>query len=350
MAIVNTSNPSNAGIPAVLVAAIAAVVAMQGASAASAPAGAAKPVAAMTATPPEVSVQQIRPDVFVLTVGVVNTVVQSGPDGVVVVDPGPEGSAQAVVAAIRKISSLPIRYVVDTSSSPEHVANNGPLSQAGKSLSEETGTFSFGLPIEGGAALVAHENTTLRMVAPEPGVGPYPKVSLPRETYSRPEKNFYLNGQAVVLMHAPAAHTDNDTIVYFRSSDVVAAGDLMDMTRFPVINIAEGGSVNGLIDALNRLLLLVIPVTPQQHLPGGTLLVPGRGQVCDQGEVVEYRDMVTIIRDRVKSLIDEGKSLEQVKAADPAQGYRSRYGADTGSWTTDKFVEAVFKSLSKDAG
>ncbi len=293
-----------------------------------------------------VETQQLRPDLYVLSVGVVNIVVQVGPDGLVVVDPGPAGSAPAVLAAIRQLSPLPIRYVINTSSSPEHVGNNGPLSQAGQSLSEVHGVLGGAdLPIAGGASLVAHENTALRMLNPPRGIGPYASVDLPRETYNRPEKNFYINNQAVVLMYQPNAHTDNDSLVFFRRSDVVAAGDLIDMTRFPVINLAEGGSVNGLISALNKLLLLVIPVTPQQRFPGGTLIVPGRGHIGEQAEVVQYRDMVTIIRDRVQDLLDQGKTLEQVKAADPTQGYRSRYGADSGPWTTDMFVEAVYKSL-----
>ena len=117
-------------------------------------------------------------------------------------------------------------------------------------------------------------------------------------------------------------------MVFFRRSDVVVAGDILDTTRFPVIDVEKGGTIKGEIAALNRLVELAIPSVPIVSREAGTLVIPGHGRVCDQLDVVEYRDMVTIIRDRVRDLIKAGMTLDQVKAASPARGYTRRYGSD----------------------
>jgi glyoxylase-like metal-dependent hydrolase (beta-lactamase superfamily II) len=158
----------------------------------------------------------------------------------------------------------------------------------------------------------------------------------------------FLNGEGIEALHLPDAHTDGDSMVFFRRSDVVVAGNILDMRRFPVIDLARGGSVQGEIDALSRIVDLAIPSVPIVTREGGTLVIPGNGRVCDQFDVVEYRDMVVIIRDRIRALIKEGKTLEQVKAAAPASGFIRRYGSNSGPWTTDMFVEAVYKSLVKE--
>ena len=157
----------------------------------------------------------------------------------------------------------------------------------------------------------------------------------------------YLNGEGIEVLHQPSAHSDGDAIVFFRRSDVVVAGDVLDTTRFPVIDVARGGSIDGEIAALNRLVDIAIPSVPIVSREEGTLVIPGHGRVCDQLDVVEYRDMVTIVRDRVRDLIRAGASLDQVKAAAPARGYTRRYGSDTGTWTTSAFVEAVYRSLAR---
>ena len=155
----------------------------------------------------------------------------------------------------------------------------------------------------------------------------------------------YLNGEGIEVFHQPAAHTDGDAIVFFRRSDVVVAGDVFDTTRFPVIDIAKGGSIQGEIAALQKLVDTAIPSVPIVSREEGTLIIPGHGRICDQLDVVEYRDMVTIIRDRIRDLMKQGLTLEQIKAASPARGYMRRYGSDTGSWTTNDFVEAVYRSM-----
>ena len=160
----------------------------------------------------------------------------------------------------------------------------------------------------------------------------------------------YLNGEGIQVTHMPGAHTDGDTVVSFRRGDVIATGDLIDTTRFPVIDVARGGSVQGEIDALNRLMDMTIYNLPLQWTSDRTLLVPGHGHAYDKLDLLEYRDAITIVRDRVQHLIGQGRTLEQVKAANPTLGYRSQYGADSGPWTTDMFVEVIYKELAAKKG
>jgi glyoxylase-like metal-dependent hydrolase (beta-lactamase superfamily II) len=175
-----------------------------------------------------------------------------------------------------------------------------------------------------------------------------PLVGLPTESFHYAKKFLYLNGEAIEVLHQPAAHTDSDAFVFFRRSDVVVAGDVLDTRRFPVIDIERGGSIDGEIAALNRLSELAVASVPIVSREAGTIVIPGHGRLYDQFDVIEYRDMITIIRDRVRELVDAGRSLEQVKAARPAKGYEGRYGDEGGDWTTAKFVEAVYRSLVKE--
>jgi glyoxylase-like metal-dependent hydrolase (beta-lactamase superfamily II) len=172
----------------------------------------------------------------------------------------------------------------------------------------------------------------------------------PHDTFYTNKKQIYFAGEVVELLHVPAAHTDGDVIVELRRNDVIVTGDVIDTTRFPMIDVARGGSVQGLIDSLNRLMDMTIYNLPIQWNDDRTLLVPGHGRVYDKLDLLEYRDAITVVRDRVADLIKEGKTLQQVKAANPTLGYRSEYGTDRGEWTTDKFVETIFAELSKKPG
>jgi len=196
------------------------------------------------------------------------------------------------------------------------------------------------------AAVLAHENVLLRMSAPTGQASPFDVDSWPSETFTGKFKSMYLNNEGIQVIREPAAHTDGDSIVFFRRADVIVTGDIIDLRHFPVIDMAKGGTIQGEIDALNRLLELAIPAMPLVYKEPRTYLVPGHGRISDHAEVVEYRDMVTVIRDVVQSMMDKGMTLEQVKAANPTQGYRKRYGADSGPWTTDMFVEAIYKGLT----
>jgi glyoxylase-like metal-dependent hydrolase (beta-lactamase superfamily II) len=185
---------------------------------------------------------------------------------------------------------------------------------------------------------------------------PFPSEVWPSESFSERRRTMYFNDEGIEILHQPAAHTDGDTVVFFRKSDVVVAGNVIDTNRFPVIDLARGGSLKGEIDALNRIIELAIPPGPFVGLPngptasntqqGGTDVLPGHGRIYRQIDVVNYRDMVVIVRDIVQDMINKKMTFDQIKAADPAKPYKAQYGATSGPWTTNDFVEAVYKSLT----
>ncbi len=291
-------------------------------------------------------VLQLRPNFYMIAGAGGNIGVQVGVDGVVVVDSGSAANADAVVAAIKKITTQPIRYVINTSADADHVGGNATVAKAGQTLF--TGNGGAGLAtnfLGGGASILSAEQVLTRMSGPSGKSSPFPIDAWPTETFDQRRKYMYLNGEGIEVFRQPAAHTDGDAIVFFRRSDVVVAGDVMDTTRFPVIDVAKGGSIQGEIAALQKLVDTAIPSVPIVSREEGTLVIPGHGRLCDQLDVVDYRDMVTIIRDRVRDLVKQGLTLEQVKAASPARGYVHRYGSDTGAWTTNDFVEAIYRTI-----
>ena len=295
----------------------------------------------------DLDVVKVRDNVYMIAGAGSNITVQFGADGAVVVDAGTLTQADAVVAAIRKITPQPIRYVIDTSVDADHVGGNEKVAKAGKTLFQTNNPLGEGMTNGGAAAILAAERVLARMSAPTGKTSPFPTASWPTETYDQKRKYMYLSGEGIEVLHLPAAHTDGDSVVFFRRSDVVAAGDVLDLTRFPVIDVARGGSVQGELDALNRLVELAIPSVPLVSQDGGTYVIPGHGRVCDQLDVVDYRDMVTIVRDRIEDLMKKGRTLDQIKAASPTAGYNARYGATSGSWTTSMFIEAVHESLRR---
>ena len=293
-------------------------------------------------------VLQVRPNFYMIAGAGGNIGFQIGADGVVVVDSGSASLADAVVAAIKKVTAQPIRYVINTSADPDHVGGNAAIAKAGQTLFTQGGGAGIGADfLGGGASILSVEQVLTRMSGATGQPSKFPVEAWPSETFHQPRKYMYLNGEGLEVFHEPAAHTDGDAMVFFRRSDVVVAGDIFDTTRFPVIDVARGGSIQGEIAALQKLVDTAIPSVPIVSREEGTLVVPGHGRICDQLDVVEYRDMVTIIRDRIRDLKKQGLTLEQVKAASPARGYVRRYGSDTGSWTTNDFVEAVYRTISE---
>jgi glyoxylase-like metal-dependent hydrolase (beta-lactamase superfamily II) len=296
----------------------------------------------------ELEVLQLRPNFYLIAGAGSHVAVQVGTDGVVVVDAGLASRADAIVTAIKKITTQPIRYVINTSADADHVGGNETLSKAGQTLFTALGPDSLpGNLREGAASILATDKVLARVSAPSGKTAPFPAGAWPTETFDYPRKYMYLNGEGIEILHQPGAHTDGDVVVFFRRSDVVVAGDILDTTHFPVIDVARGGTINGEIAALNKVVELAIPSVPIVSREAGTLVIPGHGRVCDQLDVVEYRDMVTIIRDRVRDLMSAGMTLDQIKAASPARGYTRRYGSETGPWTTNQFIEAVYESLLK---
>jgi hypothetical protein len=285
-----------------------------------------------------VSILQVRPDIYMLTVDNVNIVVETGWQGTLVVGTSPATHCEALVAAVRAISEGPVRYLVSVNGDESRIGCNTPLAVAGQSFLK--GTLGFAAPV------ISHQSALLQILTTGQDL---PATTLPSELYARPVRSMYMNDQAIQVIWAPAAHSGGDSLVVFRRSDLVVAGDIMDTTRFPVIDIAHGGTIQGELAAMNRLLSeLAVAVSPKWQRPGGTLIVPGRGQLCTQVDVLNYRDMLTIIRDRVQDLIVRGKNLEQVQAANPARGYTTRYGATSGDWTTSQFIAAVYQSLIQE--
>ncbi|MBI4262818.1 MAG: MBL fold metallo-hydrolase [Acidobacteria bacterium] len=291
----------------------------------------------------EVEVLQVRPNFYMIAGAGGNIGVQIGPDGVLLVNTGTREASGEVLAAIQKLSKEPIRYIINTSADADVVGGNAALSK-GRSV----------------LGVMAHENVLKAMSAPSGQASPFPTDAWPNETFYENRRYLYLNDEGIEILHQPAAHTDGDAVVFFRRSDVVVAGHVLDDTRFPVIDLARGGSIQGEIDALNRLIALAIPPGPflgapqggiaMSEMPGGTEVVPGRGRVYRQLDVVEYRDMVVIIRDTIEYMIDQKMTLDQIKAAAPAKAWDPRFGATSGSWTTNQFVEAIYESLMNENG
>jgi glyoxylase-like metal-dependent hydrolase (beta-lactamase superfamily II) len=296
----------------------------------------------------QIEVEQLRENFWVIGGAGGNILMQTGPEGVILVDSGSTARAEEVLATIRRLTPLPIRYIINTSMDADHVGGNEVLSKAGLSILPGAVAAGAGLGDDvlanfGYASVMAHENVLTRMSAAEP---PIPSVLWPTKTFFYRMYSMYLNGEGIQVIHQPAAHTDGDVIVFFRRGDVIATGDLIDTTRFPLIDVARGGTLQGVLDGLNRLMDLSIHNVPLLWYPDRTLLVPGHGHVYDKLDLLEYRDAITTIRDRVQDLIDQGLTLAQVQAANPTLGYRSQYGADAGPWTTEMFVAAVYNELA----
>ena len=297
----------------------------------------------------DLDVVQVRPNFYMIAGAGGNIAAQVGPIGVILVDTGLTPMADKVLVAVRRLTSRPIRYVINTSADADHVGGNEKLSKAGQTILGNQG--SAGVSEEaytnaGAASVLAHENVLARMSAPA-APSPFPFAVWPTKVYTGRGYAMYLNDDGIQILHVPAAHSDGDSVVFFRRADVIVTGDTLDTTRFPMIDVAKGGSIHGEIDALNRLVEMTVPPFPLAFREDRTYLVPGHGFVCDFADLVEYRSMVMIMRDRIQDLVDKGMTLEQAKAADPAKGFRRRYGADTGPWTTDMFIEAVYRTLRR---
>jgi glyoxylase-like metal-dependent hydrolase (beta-lactamase superfamily II) len=270
----------------------------------------------------DIETVHVKGNVYMLVGAGANVAVQIGEDGVIVVDTGVVGMRDKVLAAIRKLSTKPIRWIINTSADADHTGGNETVSQAGLTLN--------GNP----AAIIAHEAVLARMTEQARSI-----TERPLNTFFEPSRDFAFNDEAIMLYHFEG-HTAGDSFVYFRGSDVVVAGDTFLTTTFPVIDLQGGGTVEGLLKALNKMLEITVPKWLQE---GGTYVIPGHGRISDEADVVEYRDMVYIVRDRIQDLVKRGMTLEQVKAAKPTLDYDARYGAESAT----KFVEAVYKLLSE---
>jgi glyoxylase-like metal-dependent hydrolase (beta-lactamase superfamily II) len=272
-----------------------------------------------------------------------NIIVQVDPDGLLVVDTSVAAMSEKVLASIRTISDKPIRHVINTSADEHHTSGNENLSNAGRNMSAGIGGQGGREPARlEGAPIIAHELVLHRMsgLKGEPPRMPY--GVWPHDTFYTNRKQLYFGGEVVEMLHMPAAHTDGDLIVWFRKSDVIATGDVFSTVTYPMIDRARGGSIQGILDALNQILDITFPAFNNQ---GGTLVVPGHGRIGNESDVAEYRDMTTIIRDRIQLMIDTGMTLAQVKAAGPTRDYDGVYS--TPAWTGEMFIEATYADLTR---
>jgi len=289
----------------------------------------------------DLEILEVQPNFYMLAGAGGNIAVQRGPAGLILVDTGSAGMSDKVLTALKKISDKPIRYIFDTNADPDHAGGNAALSKAGLSIiSGAVGNPAFGEDVisnNGAASIFAQDNVIAHMSSTD-------SSQWPTKTYTSKTYKMSLNGEGIEVFYQPAAHSDADSFVLFRRANVIATGDLFDPTRFPVIE--QGGSIQGEIDALNHLLELTIPPYPLPWQAERTFLVPGHGPISDSHDLLEYRDMVTIVRDVIQDMMNRGMTLEQVKAANPTHGYNARYGSDKGPWTTEMFVTAVYKSLA----
>lgn len=279
----------------------------------------------------DLDVLHVRKNVYMIAGDGANIGVQIGTDGAVLVNAGTAAGTDQLEAAVKKITPLPIRYIIDTNADAESVGGNAKVAAAGITL--------FHAPIGPGASILSYDTVLARMAATKGQPGGYPDSGWPTDAYLFNRTTLYINDEPIEIYHEPAAHSDGDSVVLFRSDDVVVTGAVMDETRFPAIDLADGGSVQGEINALNHLLQLADPPTPLIFEYVGTAVIPDHGRVCDQQEVVDYRDMVVKVRDIVAYMMKQHMTLQQIEAANPAQAYPQYKSADV-------FIEAVYKDLS----
>lgn len=331
----------------------------------------------------EIHVQPIQGNVYMLVGAGANITVSIGKDGIFLVDAGTADMSGKVLGTILDLAKAitaasapnrcvglhcpqtpfgwtspslnavisspappkPVRYIVNTSIDIDHTGGNEILAKQPEGTKIVGVTFPP-VAVAPGAIIIAHESVQNRMSDPPKGQPTFPAAAWPTDTYHTTSYKLsqFFNGEGVQMFHIPNAHTDGDTIVFFRYSDVIAAGDILNTTSYPVIDLERGGSINGVLDGLNKILDLAIPEFRSQ---GGTMIVSGHGRLCDTGDVGNYRNMVAIVRDRIQDMVDKKMTLAQVKAAKPTLDYDGLYGSTTGPWTTDMFIEAAYKSLSQ---
>jgi cyclase len=281
-----------------------------------------------------------------------NIAVQVSDEGTLLVDSGDPAATDKVLAEIDRIKVRQVRWILNTSADLDHTGGNAKIAKTGTANAGGGGAAANGGP--GGATafngdragILAFQNTLNRMSAPTGKAASRVVDDWPTDTFFTQRKNFFYGGEAIEMWNIANAHTDGDIIVFFRKSDVIVTGEVLAADRYPYIDAARGGSMNGILNGLNQIVAMAVPEYNQQ---GGTRVIPGHGRVLNQSDVVEYRDMATIVRDRIALGIKQGKTLEQIKAMHPTLDYDGLYGSTSGPWTTDMFLDEVYKELSSPA-
>ena len=289
----------------------------------------------------ELSVLAVQGNVHLISGAGGNIALQTGSLGAVAVDTGNGRMNDKVIAAINKVSEKPLQYIINTHYDPDFTGGNIGIRRAGVTITGANVTGDLA-DARDGAQIIAHDNVLNRMSAPTGKQPPTPEAAWPTQTFLKGKKDLYFNDEPIEVIYQPNATTDGDSLVFFRHSDVIVTGDILNMNSYPWIDIDKGGTVQGTINALNKILEIAVPKHEEE---GGTYIIPGHGRVCDEFDALEYRDMVVIVRDRVQAAIKKGTSLEQIKRAGYTKDYDARFDAKTGLGSADKFIEAVHKSL-----
>jgi len=290
----------------------------------------------------ELHVWPVQGNIYMLVGDGANMTLQVSKQGALLVNTGFAPMSDKVIAAIKKLSERPLQYIINTNFYPDSTGGNEPVRLSGTTITGANVTGDIRDSREG-AQILAHENVLTRMSAPTGKKSPTPAEAWPTDTFIGNEKPLFFNGEPIEIIHQPDALTDGDVFVFFRKSDVISAGDIFNTDGYPVIDVDKGGTIEGTVLALTRLVEMAIVEHEEE---GGTLVIPGHGHLCDQAEVVEYRDMVAIVRDRVKDAVKRGLTLEQTKAARLTRDYDPIYGHNA-YWTPDEFIEAAYRSLKK---
>lgn len=288
----------------------------------------------------DIHVLHVQGNIYMLVGAGGNITLQAGDQGVLIVDTMYAPLSDKIFAAIRSISNKPLTYIINTHAHSDHIGGNANLAMMGSNIAGGNTIDLFAGTGEQ-AKIVAHENVVNSILNMEED-----QLALegwPTDSYYTPRKDLFFNGEAVMITHQANAHTDGDSLVFFRRSDVISTGDIYRTTAYPFIDVANGGTLQGVLNGLNNILDMAVPADRQE---GGTMIIPGHGRLSDEADVLDYRDMLTIIRDRIAYRIDQGDSFAQVLATQPTFDYDDRYGLVSGSFTTEKFIEVIYNELS----
>jgi len=283
------------------------------------------------------TVVQLRPNVYVIAGAGSNIVMQTGPEGVILVDSGTTANADKVLATIRRVTDLPIRYIISTSMDPDHVGGNDKLARAGLSILPGAVVAGAGLSDDlvsnsGRASVLAHENVLARMTAATPAI---PFGLFPTKTFAFHQYSMYLNGEGIQVIHMPAAHTDGDTMVRFRNADAIMTGDFYRSVGYPNIDRANGGSLNGMLEGLQAVVNAAGP---------NTKIIPGHGATVTKADVAAHRDMIMAVRDKVQPLVAQGKTQDEVVAAKVTSAFDAKVTGAT-AMTADRFVTQLYQEI-----
>ena len=321
--------------------------------AADTPSAASQPGDASSSQPGQIVAQHLQGNVWLLAgePAMSNVAVQLADEGILVVDTGTRAMAERLLARIQALGdervtdqgAAAIRWIIDTDSGTDHIGGNDVVAKGGRTV--VAGNFARDAASQGllnAATIIANVNLLAHLVAYNAQAPQDQQVTLPENAIDADVYDTYFDGEALQLFHPHAAVSDDDPMVLFRRSDVIAAGDVVDMTGYPRIDVAQGGSIDGELVALNRIIELAVPVDKQE---GGTLIIPGHGRLCDQSDVVHYKNVMTIIRNRVQFYKNQGRTLEQVLGLKPSQDYDARWGSSSSGWTGQDFVAAIYRTL-----